>query len=344
MARDDSGRGPFGTGGGTGWRIPPWGQAAQGVPRLVAAAAGLVAVLVLLLTTYYQVEPDEVGVVQRFGAYVRTTEPGPHFRLPFWIETVTKVPVQRQLKIEFGFRTAQAGIQSRFSAPSAQTMGESVMLTGDLNVAVVEWIVQFRIKDPRQFLFHVRDVPETFRYMSEAAMRQVVGDHSVDEVLTIGREAIALQAKEELQRLCDLYGIGIEVQQLVLQDVNPPDPVKPAFNEVNQAIQEKERSINDAWADYNKSVPRSKGEAEQAIRAAEGYALERVNNAEGDARRFEALYAEYRKAPAVTRKRLYLETMGQILPKIGRKIVLDDKARGILPLLQLDGERREVKP
>jgi membrane protease subunit HflK len=218
------------------------------------------------------------------------------------------------------------------------------MLTGDLNVAVVEWIVQFRIREPRKFLFHVRDVPETFRYMSEAAMRQVVGDHSVDEVLTIGREAIALQAKEELQRLCELYGIGIEVQQLVLQDVNPPDPVKPAFNEVNQAIQEKERAINDAWADYNKSVPRSKGEAEQAVRAAEGYTLERVNNAEGDARRFEALYAEYRKAPAVTRKRLYLESMGQILPKLGRKIVLDEKARGVLPLLQLDGDRKEVKP
>lgn len=327
-----------------GGRLPPWGQSARGVFRIIAAAAGLVLLLVLVFTTYYQVEPDEVGVVQRFGAYVRTTEPGPHFRLPLWIETVTKVPVQRQLKIEFGFRTVQAGIQSRFASPSGQTTGESVMLTGDLNVAVVEWIVQFRIREPRKFLFHVRDVPETFRYMSEAAMRQVVGDHSVDEVLTIGREAIALQAKEELQRLCELYGIGIEVQQLVLQDVNPPDPVKPAFNEVNQAIQEKERAINDAWADYNKSVPRSKGEAEQAVRAAEGYALERVNNAEGDARRFEALYAEYRKAPAVTRKRLYLESMGQILPKLGRKIVLDEKARGVLPLLQLDGERKEVKP
>jgi membrane protease subunit HflK len=173
-------------------------------------------------------------------------------------------------------------------------------------------------------------------------MRQVVGDHSVDEVLTIGREAIALQAKEELQRLCRLYEIGIEIQQLVLQDVNPPDPVRPAFNEVNQAIQEKERAINEAWADYNKSVPKAKGEAEQAVRAAEGYALERVNNAEGDAKRFDALYDEYRKAPAVTRKRLYLETMGQLLPKLGRKLVLDEQLRGILPLLSLEG--REVKP
>jgi membrane protease subunit HflK len=210
-------------------------------------------------------------------------------------------------------------------------------------VAVVEWIVQYRIKDPRAFLFHVRNVDGTFRHMNEAAMRQVVGDHSVDEVLTIGREAIALAAKVELQRLCEIYGIGVEVQQLVLQDVNPPNLVKPAFNEVNQAIQEKERAINEAWADYNQAVPRAKGEAEHAVRAAEGYALERVNSAEGDAHRFSALYEEYRKAPGVTRRRLYLETMAQVLPKLGRKVVLDDKARGLLPLLSLEAEK-EAKP
>jgi membrane protease subunit HflK len=293
----------------------------------------IAAVLLLVATTYYQVEPDEVGVVQRFGAFVRTAEPGPHLKFPF-VEAVTKVPVQRQLKMEFGFRTVRAGQQSQFEQTPEQA-AEAVMLTGDLNVAVVDWIVQYRIRDAKAFLFHVRNVPETFRYMSEASMRQVVGDHSVDEVITIGRETIALQAKDELQRLCNLYGIGIEVQQLVLQDVNPPDPVKPAFNEVNQAIQEKERAINDAWADYNKSVPRAKGEAEQAVRSAEGYALERVNNAEGDAHRFEAFYEEYRKAPAVTRKRIYLETMRTLLPKTGRKVVLDEKARGVLPLLQL---------
>jgi membrane protease subunit HflK len=320
-------------------RLPP-------IPRLPAGSAlailAIVAAVVLFVGGYYQVEPDEVGVVQRFGAYARTTEPGPHLKIPF-VETVTKVPVQRQLKMEFGFRTTRAAQRSEFAPDSPETRGEAVMLTGDLNVAVVEWIVQFRIKDARAYLFHIRDVPETFRYMSEAAMRQVVGDHSVDEVLTIGRESIALQAKEELQRLCNLYGIGIEVQQLVLQDVNPPDPVKPAFNEVNQAIQEKERAINDAWADYNKAVPRAKGEAEQAVRAAEGYAVERVNNAEGDGRRFLAFYEEYRKAPAVTRKRLYLETMGTLIPKAGRKLVLDEKARGILPLLQLEGTPAEVK-
>jgi len=253
------------------------------------------------------------------------------------------VPIQRQLKEEFGFETVAADVRSQFQT-SPERAQESAMLTGDLNVAVVEWIVQYRIRDPKLYLFHLRNVRHTFRDMSEAAMRQVVGDHSVDEVLTIGREAIALKAKEELQRLCDLYKNGIEVQQLVLQDVNPPDPVKPAFNEVNQAIQEKERAINEAWAEYNKAVPKAKGEAEQAVRAAEGYALERVNNAEGDAKRFDAVYEEYRKAPGVTKKRIYLETLRELLPRLKKKVVLDEKARGVLPLLQLDGKLEAVKP
>jgi modulator of FtsH protease HflK len=340
MARTGWGQGPIDI-GPDGIKMPPFTLPSMGRMRLVG---GVLAVVIFLLTGYYQVEPDEVGVVQRFGAFVRTTNPGPHLKIPFGVETVTKVPIQRQLKMEFGFRTLRAAAKSEFAPTTPETLGESVMLTGDLNVAVVEWIVQFRIKDPQKYLFDVRDVPETFRYMSEAAMRQVVGDHSVDEVLTIGREEIAHQAKEELQRLCDMYGIGIEVQQLVLQDVNPPDPVKPAFNEVNQAIQEKERAINDAWAEYNKAVPKAKGEAEQAIRAAEGYALERVNNAEGDAKRFDAFYEEYRKAPAVTRKRIYLETMRDLMPKLGRKLILDDKAKGVLPLLQFGGTTKEVQP
>jgi membrane protease subunit HflK len=336
-----------GTGGGAGGGRGPWGGGRGGwgganVPpaRIVEVLAlGIVAVVALFafFGSWFQVEPDEVGVVQRFGAYVRTTEPGLHMKWPLFIETLTKVPVQRQLKMEFGFRTVRAGIQSEFAEPSAQTRAESRMLTGDLNVAEVEWIVQYRIRDPRKYLFDVRDVPRTFRDMSEASMRQVVGDHSVDEVVTIGREAVAHEAKDELQRLCNLYGIGIEVQQLVLQDVNPPDPVKPAFNEVNQAIQEKERAINDAWAEYNRTVPLAKGQAEQAIRSAEGYATERVNNAQGDASRFEAVLTEYLRAPQVTRRRLYLEAMADILPKAGRRIIIDDKAKGILPLLQLGG-------
>ena len=324
-------------------RMPKMPQIPVGRLRAIVLA---ILVLLLLVSSYYQVEPEQVGVVQRFGAFVRTSEPGPHLKLPFGIERVTKVPVQRQLKMEFGFRTQRAGARSEFVEPP-EAQAESLMLTGDLNVAVVEWIVQFRIRDPKAYLFNVRNVPETFRYMSEAAMRQVVGDHSVDEVLTVGREKVARQAKEELQRLCDMYSMGIEVQQLVLQDVNPPDPVKPAFNEVNQAIQEKERAINEAWAEYHQAVPLAKGQAEQAVRAAEGYAAERVNNADGDAKRFEALYEEYRKAPEVTRKRMYFETMAALLPKVDRKLVVDESARGVLPLLQLGdlaGKKPEVQP
>lgn len=343
MPQPPWGRGPVIDVGGQTFRMPAWPHLPGGALR---AGLALVAGLLLLFTTYYQVEPEEVGVVQRFGAFERTTDPGPHLKLPFGIERVTKVPVQRQLKMEFGFRTVRAGVRSEFEQPK-EAVAESVMLTGDLNVAVVEWIVQYRIRDPKAYLFHIRDVPETFRYMSEAAVRQVVGDHSVDEVITIGRAEIALAAKEELQRLCDLYGIGIEVQQLVLQDVNPPGPVRPAFNEVNQAIQEKERAINEAWAEYNQAVPRAKGESEQAVRAAEGYALDRENRALGDAHRFDSLWEEYRKAPDVTRKRMYLETLGEVLPALGRKVIVDESARGVLPLLQLEGRpaaAKEVKP
>jgi membrane protease subunit HflK len=334
-----------------GWTHGPVGEGPPlrvlprlGRPNLALARPALIvlALLVLFFTGYYQIEPDEVGVIQRFGRYVGISNPGPHVKIPF-VDSVTKVPVQRTLKLEFGFRTQRAAIKSEFAAPTPETAAESAMLTGDLNVAVVEWVVQYKIKDPKKYLFDVREPTSTFRDMSEAVMRQVVGDHSVDEVITIGRETIALEAKQQLQDLCNLYGIGIEVQQLVLQDVNPPDPVKPAFNEVNQAIQEKERAINDAWADYNKSVPKAKGEADQAIRSAEGYALERVNKAEGDASRFTALYEEYKKAPVVTRRRIYLETLAQALPRIGRTLVLDDKAKGLLPLLNL-GERKEPQP
>lgn len=305
-------------------------------PRTIRLVLAILAGLVSILTGYYQVEPAEVGVVQRFGRFVRQTDPGPHLKIPF-VERVTKVPVERQLKSEFGFRTVQPGIRTQYQKGN-QFLEESLMLSGDLNVAVVEWIVQYKIKDPSSYLFKVRDVDSTFRAMAEASMRQVVGDHSVDETLTIGREQIAARAKNLLQSLCDRYEIGITVQQLVLQDVNPPDPVKPSFNEVNQAIQEKERLTNEAWADYNQTIPRARGEALQMIQEAEGYALERVNRAQGEATRFEAVYAEYRKAPEVTRKRLYIETVSELLPRLGRKVILDEGQKGILPLLNLAEE------
>jgi len=296
------------------------------------------AVLVVLgsITSYYQVEPDEVGVIRRFGRYVGTSDPGPHFRIPFGVEQVVKVPVQRQLKMEFGFRTAVAGAQTVYRPATAELSRESLMLTGDLNVAVVEWIVQYKIKEPYAFLFRVRNVEDTLRSLSEAAMRSIVGDHSVNEVLTTGRQKVATQAKEVLQLLADRYDAGVDIQQVVLQDVNPPDPVKPSFNEVNQAIQEKERAINEAQAELNKAIPRARGEAEQAIRGAEGYAIERVNRARGEANRFKAVYEEYRRAPDVTRRRLYLETIAEVLPRAGQKVILDDAAKGLMPILRMD--------
>lgn len=305
-----------------------------GVIKLIVVA---VVVLILLAGSIYQISPEEIGAILRFGKFVRSTDPGLHIKLPLGIEKLIKVPVQRQLKMEFGFRTTRPGIRTEYRV-TTESIRESMMLTGDLNVAVVEWIVQYKIKDPYKYLFKIRDAESTFRYMNEAVVRRVVGDNSVDEVITIGRARIANEAQEELQQLCDLYEIGIEVNQLIFQDVNPPDQVKPSFNEVNESLQEKERKINEAWSEYNELIPRSRGEAQQMISAAEGYAMERVNNAKGDASRFIAIYREYARAPLVTRKRLYLETINVILPKIGKKIIFDEKQKNILPLLNLGGE------
>jgi membrane protease subunit HflK len=305
-----------------------------GVLKLIVVG---VIILILLAGSVYQIRPEEIGVILQFGKFVRTTEPGLHIKIPLGIEKLRKVPVQRQLKMEFGFRTVSPGIRTEYRT-TPESMREAVMLTGDLNVAVVEWIVQYKIKDAYKYLFIIRDVDSTFRYMNEAVVRKVVGDNSVDEVITVGRARIEAEARDELQSLCDLYEIGIEVNQLKLQDVNPPDPVKPSFNEVNEALQEKERKINEAYAEYNQEIPKAKGEAEQMIRGAEGYAMERVNNAQGDANRFRAIYTEYARAPLVTRKRLYLETIIQILPKISKKIIFDEKQKNILPLLNLGEE------
>jgi len=300
---------------------------------LLAALAGVV-LLIILWGSFYQVEPEEVGLVLRFGRHVRTTEPGLRFKIPL-LEAVIKVPVQRQLKQELGFRTVQAGIRSQFSEPG-QYKDESIMLTGDLNVAVVEWIVQYRVSDPYRFLFKVRGLEETFRSLNEAVMRGVVGDRTVTEVLTVGRQEIETTAQQKLQELCDQYETGITVAQVVLQDVNPPDAVKPSWDEVNQAQQQRDRLINEARAEYNKVIPRSSGEAQQTILGAEGYALDRVNRSQGDAARFKALEEAYRQAPEVTRQRIYLETMAKVLPRVGGKVFLDQNAKGLLPLLPLN--------
>jgi membrane protease subunit HflK len=308
------------------------------LPRLPGGAlkGAIIAfvLLILAVSSIYTVGPEEIGVVLRVGKFVRTSDPGLHAKLPFGIERVTKVPIQRQLKQEFGFQTVSAGVRSQFSVRGRES--ESNMLTGDLNAAVVEWVVQYRIIDPYKYLFRVRNVQDTFRAMSEAIMREVVGDRTVNEVLTVGRQEIADLVEQDLQDMCDQYETGIKVDQVVLQDVNPPDPVKPSFNEVNEAQQEMEKLINEAQSAYNKVSPRARGEALQTIQEAEGYALSRVNTARGDSVRFVAVYNEYRKAPEITKTRIYLETMNRILPQIQRKVIIDQDLRSVLPLLNLD--------
>ena len=303
--------------------------------RLVITGVLILVGVILVTSMVFTIEPEEVGVVLRFGKYVRTSPPGLNFKLPAPIERVYKVPVQRQLKDEFGFRTEEAGVRTQYARGGYES--ESSMLTGDLNVSVVEWIAQYRVRDPYKFLFKVRNVRKTFRDMNEAVIRAVVGDRSVSEVLTTGRQEIEDEVKIHLQELCDQYETGIVVDQIVLQDVNPPDPVKPSFNEVNQAEQERERSINEARSDYNRVIPRTRGEAAQMIQQAEGYAVDRVNRARGDVVLFEEVLAAYRRAPEVTRRRIYLETMEAVYPNVKQKLLLDEDLEGLLPLLQLQG-------
>jgi len=290
--------------------------------------------VIFIFSAFFTVDPEEVGVVLRFGKFTRTVNPGLNFKLPLGIESVTKVPVESQLKLEFGFRTEKVDVRSRYNVRGYQQ--ESLMLTGDLNAAQVEWIVQYRIADPYKYLFRVRNAEQTFRDINEAVMRQVVGDRTVNEVLTIGRQDVATTVKVLLQELANQYETGIKVEQLVLQDVNPPDEVKPAFNEVNEAQQEKEKLINQARSEYNKVIPKARGEAERTIEEAHGYAMERVNMSKGEAAKFNSIFKEYRKAKEVTRQRIYLETMKEILPKVGKKLITDEKATGILPLFQFD--------
>jgi membrane protease subunit HflK len=293
-----------------------------------------IVLIALVYSSVFTVNTEEAAVILRFGKYVRTVDPGLHFKLPFGIEEKYVVPVRRQLKEEFGFRTVSSGVRSQYSKQNFEE--ESMMLTGDLNAAEVEWIVQYRIADPYKFLFRVRNAQSTFRDLNEAIMREVVGDRTINEVLTVGRQEISSTVETQLQKLCNQYELGIRVEQVVLQDVNPPDEVKDSFNEVNEAQQEREKLINQARAEYNRVVPKARGEASRKIEEARGYALERVNVAEGEAARFTSLFNEYRKAPEVTRQRIYLETMDKVMKRVDKKYVLDKNATGVLPLLDLN--------
>jgi membrane protease subunit HflK len=298
---------------------------------------GVVVVLILLWTVWFTVQPEETGIVQRFGKVVRTAGPGLHFKLPIGIEMVRMVPTARVLKEEFGFRTTAAvpGRRTQYTADKAYKT-ESLMLTGDLNVIDVQWIIQYRIEDPVRYLFYVRDTPKTIRDITEAVMRRVVGNRLGSDVLTVGRVEVSSEAKVEIQKILTEYETGVRLVTVELQDVTPPDTVKPAFNEVNEARQDRERTINQAQEQANKEIPKARGVAAQSISQAEGYAIERVNRANGEANRFNAILGEYTQAPEVTRRRLYLESVAGFLAEMKGLYIVDSEQKALVPWLPLE--------
>ncbi|WP_291317899.1 FtsH protease activity modulator HflK [Desulfuromonas sp.] len=299
----------------------------------------LLALLVFGISgSFYKVDTEETGVVLRFGHFSGFAEPGLHFKLPLGIDRVYLVPTGRVLKEEFGFRTVSPGVRSSYTKRGLEE--ESLTLTGDLNVSDVEWIVQYQVADPHKFLFRVKDPRQTIRDISEAVVRRVVGNSNVTEVLTTERALLAGAIEKDLQSILNEYDIGVRIVTVKFQDVNPPDPVKAAFNEVNEAEQQKESLIFQAREQYNREVPKARGVARSRILQAEGYAVERINQAKVETSRFTALLGEYRKAPEVTRKRLYLETLEEILPRLEEIYVMDDAGTGALPLLPLRTERK----
>jgi len=312
------------------YRQPDWSKL-----RHLRWLIPLILVPIVIFTTYYTVPAESVGVVLRFGKHSSTQDPGLHFKLPLGIDEVILVPVQRQLKLEFGFGTPDATNPDQIGTDPKR---ESSMVTGDTNAALVEWIVQYHIDDPVLYLFHVRDPGQTLRDLSEAVMREVIGDNTVDDVITVGRQDIEVAAAARLRLMAKAYKLGVAIDQLQLKNVNPPIEVKESFNEVNKAQQERENMINVANGEYNKAVPRAQGEAAQKISEADGYRLKRVNEALGDAAAFNAVLEQYVKAPEVTRTRLFLETMKEVLPGLGAKWIVDEKVTQLLPMLQAGGK------
>jgi modulator of FtsH protease HflK len=319
--------------------IMEWKEQLSSIPKFIPILITVFLLAGLSAASVYSIGPDEVGVVQRFGKYTKTTKPGLHIKLPFGIDKVTPIKTQRIYKEEFGEKTTSAGTRRFYSNDS--TEDSSLMLTGDLNVLNVKWIVQFRISDPAKFLFDTRQPFHNLRDIAEIIMRRYVGDYTVDEVLTTKREEIDSQVQVKMQKLLDEYKTGIKVVTVKLLDVNPPNKVKPAFNEVNEAKQEKEQTINRAWEAYNKVIPKAKGEAKKTLRVAEGYSLDKVNRSMGDTQRFLSILKEYNKAPEVTRKRIYLETMANVLPKAKQKYIMNSNQSSILPLLNI-GQKSSI--
>jgi membrane protease subunit HflK len=301
--------------------------------RRILTIVGVAVAAFIVLNSYYTVQPQETAVIQRFGKLIGTADSGLHFKIPFGIDTVTKVVTGQVLQREYGYRTTRPGVRSEFQAKGYQS--ESLMLSGDLDVVDVHWTVQYMIRNPVKYLFHLHAVASTLDDISQAVMRQIVGNHYSDDILTTGRAAIATECQKQIQHIMDTYGTGLQIVAVKLQDVNPPAPVQPAFNEVNEAKQDRARTINEAEQTYNDKIPQASGQAKQAVAGAQAYATEQVNRAEGKAQRFIDILAQYQKAPDITRKRMYLDSFANIMGRTGHLYVVDSAEKNILPLLDL---------
>lgn len=315
-----------------------WSVSLPFSPKLIFLA---IAALTAINMSFYTIPAESEGIVLRFGRYINKVPSGLHAKFPFGVDEVIEVPTQRQQKLEFGFATPGFTNPDQIGDDPAL---EKSMVTGDLNAALVEWIVQYRITDPEKYLFDVRDPGITLRDISEAVMREVVGDRTVDEIITIGRQEIEDTVLARTRELAQRYNLGVTINQVQLKNINPPLPVQPSFNEVNRAQQDRENVINIANGEYNKAVPRARGEADQKIRAAEGYRFKRINEAEGDVAAFNQVLEQYLKAPEVTRARIYLETLGDVLPQARQQIIVDDTVQQIMPMLPLNSKLLEAAP
>ena len=318
--------------------------------KLILGGVGVVLVGMGLMSSFYKVNPGEHAIVLTLGKYnnIPVTDEGLKFNWPFGIDRVTKVNVAELRTAVFGFDETSARPRTEAQRKTAE------IVTGDLNIADVQWSTQYRVKNAYEYLFKVRNAVETFRDMNEAVMREAVGDRTINEVFTVGRTEILLEVKEKLQALADQYELGISLTQVILKDVNPPESVRQSWNDVDMAKQEKESLINKAKAEKDKVIPKAKGEAQRTIEDAKGYAIERENNAQGDADLFKQVFSAYQKAPEVTRKRIYLETIGKVLAtqqrddgnggfiveQGPRKIIMDEDSMGLLPLLNLNQEAK----
>ena len=282
-----------------------------------------------LLTGIYIVEADQQGVIKRFGEYVRVTSPGINYHLPFPIETVQKPRVTEVKRAEIGFRSIDPGPPARY----ADRPNESIMLTGNLNIIDIDMIVQYRIIDAVKYLFKVRDLKSTVQIAAEAALRQVIGKHDIDEALTTGKGEIQEATKDQLQIILDDYESGLNVVAVQLQDVHPPKEVVDAFKDVASAKEDLNKMINQAQGYFNDLIPRTRGEAAQKVKEAEAWAAERIAKAEGDAENFNRILNEYRSSRNVTRTRLLLETMEEILPGLKKYILKGDKNGNLMNIL-----------